>query len=752
MNKSRELGIAFGLLMVLVFVFWSPALAPGRCLFLRDLSVEVLPHRSFWVSSGGFALWNPLEFLGTPYSANPQHGCFYPLNLVFFFAPVWRSLIIYIVLHYLLFVFSGYLLFRELNFSRESSFFSVIAFCFGGVYSSMSNLIVLLSVASWVSLSAWLLLRYLKSGRFFYTLLLGAVFAIQFFAGDPQILGECFLIDLILGLTCLLQTSANKKAYLKLFLCPGLSFLLGLGLAGVQILLTLEMFPHSNRAGGYSFEEFALWSLMPRNLFTLFFPNYFLPPDSRLWILGFFRPPSFLLSLYPGILTLFFAGASARENKKIAVLWALTFLAGIFLALGKYNPLVEIIFRAVPFISFFRIPEKFYLLSGFSIAVLAGMGLESFLKKPLKLKSLYPALLAFVISIIFLLGFYFLRQRGFSAQAGRVAHLSLIEASMFRSLSVLLAGLGWILLSGRIQRRLIFGAGIIALAYFDLGYSHFRLNPTTESRFYTGISRAAYSLAQYKLSLGRDDKIPLRVAVVNPGEKQAFAESVTGFEYYLTLREWLNPFWGVYYGVNDILTKGSYYLSERDILVKLLKESPNRDLVLSRCGVQAIVSPDGLKPVDEPLSRAMVFYQAEVIYNPETLVRVWLSEDFPARERILLETEPEDRLSSVVFPAEAAEIESYDNERVRIRAKARSDAWLLFLDSFDSGWRAYVDGKKSKVYRANRFFRAVAIPSGEHTVEFRYLPKSFIYGIIVSGFSFIAWMLALIFSIKKWNR
>jgi uncharacterized membrane protein YfhO len=43
-----------------------------------------------------------------------------------------------------------------------------------------------------------------------------------------------------------------------------------------------------------------------------------------------------------------------------------------------------------------------------------------------------------------------------------------------------------------------------------------------------------------------------------------------------------------------------------------------------------------------------------------------------------------------------------------------------------------VDGKENKIYRANYVLRAVFVPSGKHTVEFKYDPWSFKIGAIIS--------------------
>ena len=64
--------------------------------------------------------------------------------------------------------------------------------------------------------------------------------------------------------------------------------------------------------------------------------------------------------------------------------------------------------------------------------------------------------------------------------------------------------------------------------------------------------------------------------------------------------------------------------------------------------------------------------------------------------------------------------------------------FLVLSDSYYPGWEAEVDGVPVPIHRANMAFRAVVVPEGKHTVEFRYRPDSFYYGAGVSAFTLVA--------------
>jgi uncharacterized membrane protein YfhO len=63
---------------------------------------------------------------------------------------------------------------------------------------------------------------------------------------------------------------------------------------------------------------------------------------------------------------------------------------------------------------------------------------------------------------------------------------------------------------------------------------------------------------------------------------------------------------------------------------------------------------------------------------------------------------------------------------------------LVLADSHYPGWKAFVDGKQEVIRRANLFFRAVPLPAGNHTVEFRYEPRSFTIGLVISVVTLVA--------------
>jgi uncharacterized membrane protein YfhO len=67
-----------------------------------------------------------------------------------------------------------------------------------------------------------------------------------------------------------------------------------------------------------------------------------------------------------------------------------------------------------------------------------------------------------------------------------------------------------------------------------------------------------------------------------------------------------------------------------------------------------------------------------------------------------------------------------------IDTRSSRDGFLLLADMYYPGWTARVDGVATQIHRANVSTRAIALPKGQHTVEFIYEPSAFFRGLKIS--------------------
>jgi hypothetical protein len=131
-----------------------------------------------------------------------------------------------------------------------------------------------------------------------------------------------------------------------------------------------------------------------------------------------------------------------------------------------------------------------------------------------------------------------------------------------------------------------------------------------------------------------------------------------------------------------------------------------------------------------PLSRAW-FVKDHKVMDSNTILSRMMSKDFrPDREALLEEELPH----PIPLPKKGkgterrVEFISETNNRLVLQATAEEDSLLVLSDTYYPGWKAFVDGKKTKIYRADYIFRAIPLNAGPHRVEFVYDPLSFKLG------------------------
>lgn len=79
---------------------------------------------------------------------------------------------------------------------------------------------------------------------------------------------------------------------------------------------------------------------------------------------------------------------------------------------------------------------------------------------------------------------------------------------------------------------------------------------------------------------------------------------------------------------------------------------------------------------------------------------------------------------------------TYEANHLAYRSNAASEQLAVFSDIYyDKGWNAYVDGKLMPHFRTDYVLRAMRIPAGSHTIDFKFEPTFYGTGESISMFS-----------------
>jgi len=79
----------------------------------------------------------------------------------------------------------------------------------------------------------------------------------------------------------------------------------------------------------------------------------------------------------------------------------------------------------------------------------------------------------------------------------------------------------------------------------------------------------------------------------------------------------------------------------------------------------------------------------------------------------------------------------YQPNFLKYDVQTEKDAIMVFGEMYYPDWKAYIDGKEVKIYKADNSFRAIEVPAGNHTVEMKYQSDEFRIGGIISIISFV---------------
>ena len=90
-------------------------------------------------------------------------------------------------------------------------------------------------------------------------------------------------------------------------------------------------------------------------------------------------------------------------------------------------------------------------------------------------------------------------------------------------------------------------------------------------------------------------------------------------------------------------------------------------------------------------------------------------------------------------------LDSYKPNHLKYTSKNSNEGLAVFSEMYyKNGWKASIDGKETEIFRANYALRALQIPAGKHTIEFKFEPQVVKTGSTIALFSSIGMLLLLI--------
>jgi hypothetical protein len=98
------------------------------------------------------------------------------------------------------------------------------------------------------------------------------------------------------------------------------------------------------------------------------------------------------------------------------------------------------------------------------------------------------------------------------------------------------------------------------------------------------------------------------------------------------------------------------------------------------------------------------------------------------------------------------QLKSYEPNKLVYEANASKDQLAVFSEIYyEKGWNAYLDGKLTPHVRADYILRAMKVPAGKHTIEFKFEPEGYKKGESIALMGSIA-LFAFVLGAAFWTR
>lgn len=696
-----------------------------------DLASFLFPTYRFAageLAQGRLPLWNPTLYGGAPFVGDIQAGFLYVPNLLLFLlAPEFPyAALQWSAAGHLFWAALGmYTLLRALRWpdrtvGRLPALFGAVAFSLSDpllIHFGNLNLIAVLSWLPWV-LAAYA--RTLETRRLRWLAGAALLFAAGTYAGHAQstLYTGLALIVYTVGWTATNLPPAGARARSVLAdagVLAGVLVLTGL-LAAPILLPALELTRHALRQA-FTYQDSVAYSLAPTQLLAgLVSPGFFGHGPALHWSLW-----ERVELPFAGVATLVFGLAglllSTPEQRRRLWPWLGMALFGLVTALGVYAIVHGWLTFLVPLFDQFRAPARATVLWVLGLAVMAALGVEAVATGERRSPALGKILLGgagllglgVVLNYLALL---FLQTDETVFLRASVAALALVFAFAFWLLA-------WALIAAR-QAQVIsqtaLGVLAILLLYLDLAAAgaYTDISPTDPTQGFHHPEIVEYLRSDPDL-FRIDSRTGIETLWQPDTAALAGLQDVGGIANPLALRSF-TEFWE---------STGGRATRRYDLL-----------------NVKYVIAAEGTPLPAGKFERVLGSVNGLELYrNRDFVPRAWVAPG--GVDLATIEPPP--------TPG-GATVTAYGSTAMTVQAEAPQPGYLILSELWYPGWTATVDGAAAPISQAVGALRAVPVPAGSSTVELRFWPATWSWGLILAAAGAVLALLALFWPERRSRR
>ena len=741
------LGILAGVLAV---IFWRLLL--GEALFWGLPALQFVPWRAYgfdMLRAGHLPLWNPYNGAGTPLMANYQSAFLYPLNWLSIFFPSQAALGWWLSVLAVIHLFSAglgmWLFIGRLQVSELGRGLSVLAFALTTYIVGRLGTYSTLGVAAWIPFLLWSVHGVIVNGRRRDIGWLGMVVGLMLTAGHAQTTWYGLLVA---GFYTIWLVIRHERAHMLRAGAAFFGVIVGIMLAGMQLLATADYTLNSQRSGGYGDEELALaFSYSPARTVNFLMPNIFGNPGDGSYLP---RDIAYENGVYVGLIPLISAWAAIfawfRNVRKPDLnlpryrsdvpFWLMIVVVGFVLALGQSTPLYPFLYRHVPTFDIFQAPVRWHIWTVLGLSVLAGIGVDSwgsgnraiFWTRLITAGAVGGGVLALFSPLY--LSDDLLALEGIPV---------LVRAIVLTSLWVALAGILTLLKAENVPERFqplperwesSWVVVVLLVVACDTGWAARGWNPTIPSQFYSPLLNVTPD--PMHRGYWTTDSLNLRLygqRVDIDGEAEFFDVEELGFTPWLLSQDYryMQVNWETFRRLN---------LPNMNLLDRRYLLNNFDPLQLSSYAIMT-----DLIPTDEQLvADGALALELDMGVN-----RLYLEDRVDmlsqAGERAILDG-----------AGEVIGITDHYNETVVTLADVETETTLWLMDMNTLDWQVIVNDEPAFINNSIFQARLVTVPPGDSVVRFIYRPWWVLPGATVSAVGLAIWLVLMLFSQSQTHR
>lgn len=744
--------LAFLVIFLALVVLFSEFLFSDKMLRGSDMIQAGIYHRAFYVNyfleHGKVPQWDPHAFGGMPFVEAFHGDIFYPLSILKFFGSIFRMLGMVQILHIFLAGLFMYFCARQFKLSKVASLFSAVCYMFAPYLVSYvaPGHDGKIFVTTLFPLVILFLERGFQKQPFLNFSFLGLVIGVIILSPHPQLSYFMLWVVAFYSLFKLLRLYFEKRALVPL-IRPGLlvayAVVLGLLLSAIQFYpgyyYTTHFSPRADVKKGWDWAT--SWSMHEEDVFSILIPEFAgvstQEAETYYWGKNAFKDNSEsvgVVAFFAALIGLLFA------RRKEAYFFGALALFALFYALADTTPIFKIFFYLIPKVSSMRAASMIMFIFSFSIALLAGMGIQYVQEKKREKRETtgkyFNYLLFGLPSLMFLLALLFnvsgkgmlsgwcsffyseaaatMVQQGISKLDVAYMNLPAIQsgawfAFLFSALTALFI---WLYRAGKA------GAGILViLVLVPLIY-----NVRFDKRFIGVFDNERYWAKNPLVSFFTQKNDKFRVLDLN--DPKSLVLPYFGIDvligYHGNQLRWYDDLLG---SIEMVNRTNPFFLNLAGVKYLLLSTGQNippnyfgekTAVTAATFGTTRIVENNNAFP------RVYLCDRYKVVPDRQDIYPIILKGEDDFREVVYLEKEPVLPVYPDSLKADSAWIKEYDYDSVLVGLSCAANNILVMTDNYFDAWQVLIDGRPAELLRAYGTFRAVAVPAGAGEILFKY--------------------------------